>query len=150
MFKTMHCIGIIWNVAINYEKEIISLILPAGNILYAQKIDLDSRFDDFVIGIYFDANPSHVEAKIQALKRCSSRTIKLMYLDFKTGYKYFSFNKGMFVYKNIETLKEKIRHEISLKIPNYYFDVIFHLTDSNYEYEKTLQFLESFWGKSIP
>lgn len=146
----MLCIGIIWNRAMNHEKEITSLILQEGNILHEKEINLDSRFDDFVSGIYFDANPTHVQAKIQALKCDYSRTIKLMHLDIKTDYKYFSLNKEAFVYKNIEALKEKIRYEISLKIPNYYFDVIFHLTDNKYEYEKTLQFLENFFEKNIP
>ncbi|MBQ6889039.1 MAG: hypothetical protein IJN54_16185 [Lachnospiraceae bacterium] len=145
----MLCIGIIWNRAISHEKEITSLILQMGNILHEKKIDLDSRFDDFVSGIYFDANPTHVQTKIQALKCDYSRTIKLMHLNIKTDYKYFSLKKEAFVYKNIEALKEKIRYEISLKIPNYYFDVIFHLTDNKYEYEKTLQFLENFFEKNI-
>jgi len=145
----MRCIGVIWNMAIDYEKEIVSLILPVGSIVHEQKIDLDTRFNEFVSGIYFNANSTHVKAKIQALKCCSSRTVKLMHLDIKTDYKYFSLNKRAFVYKNIEALKENIRHEISLKIPNYYFDVIFHLTDNKYEYKKTLQFLNSFLEKNI-
>ena len=74
----MLCIGIIWNRAMNHEKEITSLILQEGNILHEKEINLDSRFDDFVSGIYFDANPTHVQAKIQALKCDYSRTIKLM------------------------------------------------------------------------
>mgnify|MGYP007035344484 FL=1 len=127
-----------------YEDEISLMLSTSGCIIKEEKIDLRYRFDEFVTGIYFDSNPSHIRSKLKALKTCFSRVVKIVYLDLIANDYYFSTEKGYFVYKNIEALKEKIRWQIGHKIPNYYFDIVFHLTDNQYEYEKTQQFLFDF------
>ena len=140
----MYCIGIIWNRAIEYEDEISLLLSASGRIIKEEKLDLSYQFDEFVTGIYFDSKPSHVRSKLKALKTVLPRVVKIIELDLIADDYFFSTEKGFFVYKSIEDLKEKIRRQIRCKIPDYYFDIVFHLTDNQYEYERTQRFLLKF------
>jgi len=147
LVSKMKCIGIIWNCAFGYKKDIINDIKNEIDIINTYEIDLGDHYEEFVSAIYNIEVMAKwkIERKINSMKQYREcRSVVIIELEISDLSKYFHEKKNKEVFYKIEMTKQKIREKYKHKIKNYIFDNILHLTDNEFEFEETLKVIEQF------
>lgn len=146
----MVCIGVLWNTVYTYKKEIIEDISNFGKIVKYYDLDLGVKYDDFVRNMYKSDGIANwkVELKIDSMKKSNDTRVILMFIKIDDLERRFNEKKEKEVIANIEDLKQYIRKKYSVRISNYFFDNIFHITDNEDELISTLLILKD-WYNSI-
>ena len=143
----MKCIGILWNSMNEYRNEAIEDIKQYGTIEEMIPIDLGSNYKSFIKELYpFDGRHEGLDeykASIM-IDQYESNEICILFLDIKDSEKIYIERKRIYLYKNIEELKQMIRSKYKEKIDNYQFDNIYHMTDDETEYLFTLKVLQKY------
>ena len=141
----MKCVGIIWNCAFEFRSEIIEIINQYATLDSWYCIDLKDSFESFVRKIYsVDAIAKwKVDKKVEYMHLYTSTSICIVYFDIDTSIIRYHEKKKHFVFANLQDLKDLIRQTYSLKLPFYFFDIIFHCSETEDEYKADTQILST-------
>ena len=139
-------IGIIWNTVNTFKNEIIEDINMFGTVLRYYEIELGENYDKFVRKIYeYDGIAEwKVDLKLKAMNDSDNTNIVVIFIQIDDLKKEYNEKKKKEVIVSIENLKDYIRSKYCEKIPNYYFDNTFHMTDNEQELASTLIVLREF------
>ena len=141
----MRAIAILWNSMENNFDEALSDIKRFSEIQECFKINFDNNFDEFISDIYPYSGDQKwkLDYKINIMNnKYTKNEVMILFLEIPNSNKIYCERKKTFLYENIENLKEFIRSKYKVKVKNYSFDNVFHMTDDELEYEKTLQIIK--------
>ena len=126
----MLSLGIIWNKAYEYKREIISDIEGRVKLLECFDLDLNDDYEGFVKEIYQNENMEDwkIDRKINAMCPCDSKKISVVIFEFDSSRVVYHEFKHKDVYEELESLEMYIREKYSKLVDNYVFDIIFHST----------------------
>lgn len=137
----MKAIAILWNSMENYFNDAISDIGAFCGIDDIIKINFDNNFASFITDIYpyVGKDKWKLEYKINIMNnRYTRNEVVILFLNIPHSKKVYCERKKTYVYENVEKLKQFIRNKYKNLVIDYSFDNIFHMTDDELEYEKTL------------
>lgn len=143
----MKAIGILWNSMNKYTNMALQDINKYCKITDVISINFKSLFSDFISKVYpyTGENLWKLKYKISHMDNVyDSNEIKIVFLDIPSSEKIFVERKGIYIYKNIEELKNYIRNKYKNKVDNYAFDNVFHMTDDEKEYEETIKLVKNY------
>lgn len=145
----MLSIGIIWNTCNEFRDEILNIIKEHATILSVTPLNLcnDIEYEKFVRGIYeLDSIADwKVTKKLDHMLSCSqSREVTIIKMNVPTNETFYHQYKKCLVYKSVETLKHIIRDTYSKKISDYFFDIVFHMSDNIEESSNDINYLRSY------
>lgn len=147
----MKCIGVLWNSMNDYIDVAISDISEEANVLDVINLDLNDLFEEFVRDIYGYDTPEtqwKIDYKIEnSIGFYDSRMIHIVFMEIEVSDMEYIERKDEYVPKSINSLKKRIRNKYSKVVPHYAFDNVFHMTESDEEYKKTLTLLRSYAEK---
>ena len=140
-------IGILWNTVNNFYIDILKDLTEFSEILFWNEIDLENQYNEFIKSIYeLDGiDEWKVNLKLQSMNQTLNKKIVIVFLKIDDNTKIFNSKKNKIVSVNIENIKYTIRKKYSEKIPNYFFDNIFHMTDNDEEILNTLEVLREWF-----
>ena len=143
----MVCLGILWNCIEEHIEEVKEDVCKYGEIVEVIPLNLGDDYESFVRDIYAQDSIAEwkVNKKLETMFSCSdsrSITALIMKID-TTTQRYHEYKKRM-VYENLEDMKTNIRKKYSEKIPYYFFDNIFHVTDDENEFKQDYEVLKSY------
>ena len=133
----MRCIGIIWNVAFRYRREMVKIISNYAISISEQfEINLEERYRNFVRDIYMGENMEDwkIESKISHMENDLNRKVYIVFFEIDSKDKFYHPKKKKYVYSNLQELKDLLRNSYKEKIEDYFFDIIFHCTESDNEF----------------
>ena len=136
----MKAIAIVWNTMTDYFDEVLYDVSKKAKVLDCLRVDFHTGFNDFISDIYpyRGENSWKLDYKINVLtNKYSNNEILILFLDIPNSDKIYIDRKNIYVYENIEVLKQFIREKYKNVIDNYFFDNVYHMTDDEQEYEKT-------------
>lgn len=147
----MLSLGIIWNKAYEYKREIISDIEGRVKLLECFDLDLNDDYEGFVKEIYQNENMEDwkIDRKINAMCPCDSKKISVVIFEFDSSRVVYHEFKHKDVYEELESLKMYIREKYSKLVDNYVFDIIFHSTDNYSELRGCLETIRRYEGNII-
>lgn len=127
--------GIIWNAAYEYSDNILSDISNDYKVFNVQSYNMVDNYRTFVKEIYkFDNIPEfRLAAKIEAMEKFPGTSLVSFDMDIPKLTKEFMPRKQRFTFIQVEQLKEYIRKKYSAFVIPYFFDIIFHMTDTEEE-----------------
>lgn len=142
----MKCVGIIWNCVFEFKEDILKIIAKYANVEDFYCIDLKSNYEIFLRSIYsFESIAKwKVDKKIEYMRRYTSTSICVVRFDIDTSQMRYHEKKKTFVYSNLQDLKDFIRDNYKAKLPYYFFDIIFHCSETTEEYEADTQIISLF------
>lgn len=142
----MKCVGIIWNCAFEFKDEILETMSKFCSIEDSYTIDLKTDYELFVRTIYDSDNIAKwkVDKKIENMTKYQSTSVCIVYFDIDTSATRYHEKKKHLVYSNLQDLKDLVRESYKNKLPFYFFDIIFHCSESQKEYEENSQIIEHF------
>lgn len=133
----MKSLGILWNSSSCFKDEIKSDVKEYAKIIGTITIDLEDNYEEFVREIYAqdDIAKWKVDKKLETMFLCTSnKIINVLIMDIDVEEQYYHPHKKRMVYKNLEQMKIDIREKYSKKVPVYFFDNVFHVTDNENEF----------------
>ena len=134
------CVGIIWNVGLQWETEIFDEISSKCEIIDVQKIDLTNNYYDFLNGIY-DGNLSlrTINAKYESMKDFPEESLVCI---FEVPNPHFEIQpqKQQTACKEVTQLKRSIRDKYR-PITGSKFDNVIHMTDTPIEFIKNMDYI---------
>lgn len=143
----MKSIGILWNSMNNFRESAFDDIREYAKIEEVLYIDFGEQFRPFIKSLYpFDGRHKGLDdykADIM-VDQYESNEICILFLDVKDSEKEYIERKRVYVYKNIEELKQLIRNKYKDQVDNYNFDNVFHMADDEKEYLFTLKILSEY------
>lgn len=142
----MKCVGIIWNCAFEFKDEILEIMSHYCKIEQCFSIDLKTNYEIFLRSIYsFESIAKwKVDKKIEYMKKYSSTSIGVVLFDIDTAITRYHEKKRYFVYSNLQDLKDLIRETYQNKLPFYFFDIIFHCSETQEEYDADTKIISLF------
>lgn len=142
----MKCVGIIWNSAFEFKEEILKLMSNYSTVEDWFCINLDSNYENFVRLIYSADSIAEwkVDKKIEYMRHYPSKSICIIQFDINTSIMRYHDKKKHMVYANLQDLKDLIRKTYGSKLPFYFFDIVFHCSESPEEYDVDCQIINSF------
>lgn len=142
----MKCVGIIWNCAFEFKEEILKIISDYSKIEQRYCIDLKSNYEIFIRSIYsFESIAKwKVDKKVEYMKKYPSTLICVVHFDIDTSVMRYHEKKQCFVYSNLQDLKDLVRKTYQDKLPFYFFDIIFHCSETPEEYEANTHIISLF------
>ncbi len=141
--------GIIWGPAVQYHDEINDIFSKYSQPLFSFGLDLKDYYDDFVYDIYNEEDTPKwkINKKVEHMQNAKDRRVKVVFFDIDTTKQHYHERKKYSVYSNVEHMKEEVRSTYKDKIDDYFFDIIFHLTDNQRELDYTAQVLNKYLKK---
>ncbi len=133
----MKCIGIIWNVAFRYRREMVKIISKYSISISRQfEIDLGEQYSNFVRNIYMGENMEDwkIESKISHMENDLNKKVYIVFFEINLKDKFYHPKKKKYVYSNLQELKDLLRNSYKEKIEDYFFDIIFHCTETDSEF----------------
>lgn len=143
----MLCLGILWNCMENNFEEAKKDISKYGDIIDVIPLNLEDKYETFVRDIYSvdDIATWKVDKKLETMFSCTnSKYLEVLIIDIKTDSMYYHPLKKRMVYTKLEGMKTDIRKKYSEKIPNYFFDNVFHVTDDENEFKNDYEILKKY------
>ena len=142
----MKCVGIIWNCAFEYKDEIINMMSNYSVVENWSCINLNSNYEKFVRLIYSADSIAEwkIDKKVEYMQNYPSTSVCIVYFDIDTSALRYHEKKKHMVYANLQDLKDLIRKTYSHKLPFYFFDIIFHCSESIEEYEADNEIINMF------
>lgn len=137
----MKAIGILWNSMDGYSNDAICDIKNYAVINDILSINFEDNFPKFISIIYpyMGKEIWKLEYKISHMhNKYISNKIRILFLDINAGEKKYLERKNIYIYENVEGLKSFIRNKYRNLVLNYAFDNVFHMTDDEIEYERTI------------
>lgn len=142
----MKGVAIIWNMAHEFKDDIVNRMSERVEIVRKFDVNLGDKYFEFVRRIY-EGEPVEkwkIDNKIKCMKRIPLHHIYVVLYEFDSADVYYSDDKERVVYTQIQDMKDVIREEFSTKVKFYYYDVTFHCSDDELEYEKNLRIIDEF------
>lgn len=146
----MKCIGIIWNSAFQYKEEITKIISRYALSIERQfEMNLGNQFEEFIWGIYMSESMEmwKIESKISHMQLSSGRSIQIIIFEIDANAKRYHEKKKKYVYSNLQELKDLLRSSYRDRVQNYFFDIIFHCTETEEEYQKCYEIIKKYIRK---
>ena len=143
----MRCIGIIWNSAFRYRKEMVEIISRYAMSISRQfEINLKSQYNEFVREIYMSEDMENwkIESKISHMENNLNKKVYIVFFEIDSKVQYYHAKKKKYVYINLQELKDLLRNLYKEKIDNYFFDIIFHCTENDKEFCKCKEIIEKY------
>lgn len=143
----MKCVGIIWNCALNCKDEIFTLLNANATVISTTNLDLGVSFDTFVHDMYPFGSIAQwkINEKIKHMRSSSNSTkIIVVLFDIDVNDKFYHPYKKTYVYAKLELLKTWIRRISSEKISDYFYDISFHCTDNEQEFNYTIDTIHKY------
>lgn len=142
----MKCIGIIWNCAWQFRYEILKLISEYAVVESHYTLDLHEKYEEFVRSIYsLDTIAKwKVDSKVEHMSSTECTCVCIVHFDIDTSETYFHEKKKHFVFTNLQNMKDSVRSTFSSRVKNYFFDIIFHCSESDKEFSDNLDMIESY------
>ena len=142
----MKCVGIIWNCAFEYKDEILKIISEHCRIEQSYCIDLGNNYEIFLRSIYsFETIAKwKIDKKIEYMKKYTSTSICIIHFDIDTSMMRYHEKKKCLVYSKLQDLKDLIRETYKNELPFYFFDIIFHCSETQEEYDADTQIISLF------
>ena len=137
----MKTIAILWNSMEDNFENVLNDLKNYSNILDCFKINFNDNFDKFISDIYpySGSDKWKLEYKINIMNnKYKKNEILVLFLDIPNSEKIYCERKKTYLYKNVEEIKQNIRQKYKNLVKNYCFDNIFHMTDDEIEFNKTL------------
>lgn len=137
----MKTIAILWNSMEDNFNDALEDINEQAHILDCFKVDFNNNFDKFISDIYPYSGDEKwkLEYKINAMNnKYKKNEVLILFLDIPSSNKIYCERKNIYLYENVEKLKKCIRDKYKNIVKNYSFDNIFHMTDDELEFDKTL------------
>ncbi len=88
----MKCIGIIWNVAFRYRREMVKIISKYAISISRQfEIDLGEQYSNFVRDIYMGENMEDwkIESKISHMENDLNKKVYIVFFECKKAIEYY-------------------------------------------------------------
>ena len=142
----MKCVGIIWNCAFEFRFGIMEIVSRYANLRGWYCIDLHQDYEALVRKIYEPDTIAEwkVNKKVEFMKLYQSTSVCVVLFDIDTSITRYHEKKKHLVYANLQDLKDLIRDTYNSKIPFYFFDIIFHCSETEEEYKSDIQTFDSF------
>lgn len=143
----MKAIGILWNSMNDYTNQALCEISKYCKINDTISINFESLFSDFISRIYPYTGEElwKQKYKIDHMNNIyESNEIKIIFVDTYSNEKVFVDRKGIYINKNVEELKSYIRNKYKNQVKNYAFDNVYHMTDNEEEYKKTVTLIVNY------
>lgn len=142
----MKCVGIIWNCAFEFKDDILETMSKFCRIKDSYSIDLKTNYELFVRAIYDADNIAKwkVDKKIENMAKYPSTSVCIIHFDIDVSVTRYHEKKKCLVYANLQDLKDLVRETYKSKLPFYFFDIIFHCSESQKEYEEITQIIKCF------
>lgn len=140
----MKAIGILWNSMNDYVDLALQDINRYAEVNEVISINFDSLFADFISKIYPYTGKDlwKLQYKISHMDGVyNSNEIKIVFLNIDATKKSFVERKGLYIYENVEKLKNYIRTKYKNLVKKYAFDNVYHMTDDEKEYEETIKLI---------
>ncbi len=143
----MRFIGILWNTVSDYANEIFEDIDTIGNVLVAYEVDLENEYESFVRDIYERDGIAKwkIDQKINSMLTTASHKIVIIVIEIPDMEIKFNALKKKDVIVQIENLKKLIREKYATLVNNYFFDIVFHMTDNEEELTAILEVLNTWF-----
>lgn len=144
---SMKCIGIIWNSAFPYRKEMTEIISKYAISIGRQfEINLDNQYNDFVREIYNgeDIENWKIESKISHMENNPNKEVYIVFFEIDSKAQRYHTKKKKNVYAKLQDLKDLLRNSYKEKVDNYFFDIIFHCTETNSEFDKCNEVIKKY------
>ena len=141
--------GIIWGPATKYEREINEIFPKYSQPLISLKLDLDDMYDDFVYDIYNEEDTPKwkIHEKVRHMRACDDKSVRVVFFDIDTSKTHYHERKKYMVYSNVENMKGEVRDTVRDRIDDYFFDIVFHLTDNDKELDYTARVVKDYIRK---
>ena len=142
----MKCVGIIWNCAYPYRDEIIEIVSRYSTVEHWHSIELNNSYERFVREIYSADSIAEwkVDKKIEYMSHYSGTSVCIVYFDIDTSTIRYHEKKKHFVFSKLQDLKDIIRHIYSEKLPLYFFDIVWHCSETEDEYKADSEIISTF------
>ena len=142
----MKCVGIIWNCAFEFKDEIVKMMSNYSVVENYFCIDLKSNYENFVRLIYSSDSIAEwkIDKKVEYMRNYTSTSVCIVYFDIDTSIMRYHDKKKHMVYANLQDLKDLIRKAYGSKLPFYFFDIVFHCSESSEEFNIDTQIISSF------
>lgn len=127
-------IGICWCVNRKFLKNFFSDINKSFPIYKAKLIDVRNCLEEFVTDIYSQNTPKdYLKIKVDFLKKNQCRYIIVFYSNVDNPTFEYNEEEKSFQCLQIKKIKKELRNKYSCLLPNYYYDVLVHMTDNQNE-----------------
>ena len=138
--------GIVWNAAYEYSDKILSDISNTYKVFNVQSYNMGDNYQTFVKEIYkFDNIPEfRLTAKIEAMEKFPGTSLMSFDIDIPKLTKEFMPRKQRVTFIQVEQLKEFIRKKYSAFVIPYFFDIIFHMTDTEEERKNLCEIISKY------
>ena len=138
--------GIIWGPAVKYHKEINEIFSKYSIPMFSIGLNLGDYYDQFVYDIYNEEDTPKwkIHKKVEHMKNSEDKKVKVIFFDIDTSKTFYHERKKYSVFANVEHMKEEVRNTYKDKIDDYFFDIIFHLTDNQKELDYTAEVLNRY------
>lgn len=138
--------AIIWAPGIKYFSSIKAMLLKYCSIIAIKEIKFENKkeLNLFLSMVYNNGNPIEKRVKLK-YNRIKNEELKIIVLWLETNLTKMERNKNnsnLYFY-DLAILKKKIRNIISLKVKNYVFDCIIHMSLNKKEVEELDQILKN-------
>lgn len=110
------------------------------------EINLESQYNEFVRDIYMSENMEEwkIEAKISHMENNLNKKVYIVFFEIDSKVQCYHTKKRKYVYINLQELKDLLRNLYKEKIDNYFFDIIFHCTETDNEFCKCREIIEKY------
>ncbi len=143
----MKCIGIIWNVAFQYRNEILEIISQYSiSVNRHFEIDLGSQYSKFVDEVYRSEKIDEwkVKSKIYHMEFNDNRKVCIVFFEVDSKVQRYHIKKRKYVFSKLQDLKDVVRNSYKSKIKNYFFDIIFHCTETDKEFKECKEIIKKY------
>ncbi len=142
----MKCVGIIWNCAYELRNEILELIGTFASVSSFSSLELGARYEEFVRSIYALDTIAEwkVDAKVEHMQSTDCTSVYVVYFDVDTSRTYYHDKKKHLVYTQLQDMKDCVRANFKERVKDYFFDIIFHCSESEEEFINNERMIESY------
>lgn len=145
----MKCVGIIWNCELPCKKEIFKFLDSNTLVCSTFDLHLGTSFDAFVRDLYPLSSIAawKVDQKIIHMRKSSQSTdVCVVIFEINGTDTFFNPYKHCMVNAKLELLKLWIRQVSQSHISNYFYDIAFHCSDSEAEYDFDMNIIKKYKG----
>lgn len=149
----MKCVGIIWNCALHCKKDIFMFLNTNTKVVSTFNLHLGNSFETFVRDIYPETAiaPWKVDEKIIHMRSSSQSTnVIIVVFEIDGSDQFFHPYKHCYVNAKLELLKCWIRQVCKEHITNYFYDISFHCSDSEDEFNANWEIIQNYKSHNYP
>lgn len=132
----MKAIVILWNAVQDFKDEMLADIDKNSKILYVKQLDLNEKYESFVRDIYASEHMEEwkIDNKVLHMINRKNNEVTMLIIDIDKGEVVFHDKKKKNVYSNVEGFKKFMRDRYKERVQDYYFDIVYHMTDNEREF----------------